>query len=70
MKNKKVRIIERTHPDGSVTYVIQQKFRFLFTSWWDDVMGDSFNTLDEAINNLCYHDGSRAKDVVVYEKEA
>ena len=70
----KTRIIERTHVDGEKSWVIQQK-HFLFRWWWVDAWvnsscgancTDSFSTLEEAKNNLCYFDGSKGKDKVVY----
>jgi len=68
---KKVRIVKKTYPDGSINYVIQQK-HFLFFWWWvdawmnDDVSTtDSFKTLEEAQNNLCYFDGTKTKIEVI-----
>lgn len=69
----KTRIIERTGPEGSRCYVIQQK-HFLFRWWWVDAWvnsldgascRDSFSTLDEARANLCYFDGTKTVDKVV-----
>lgn len=69
---KKVRIIERTMPDGRKEYTIQQK-HFLFFWWWVDAWmnhdvstTDSFSTLEEAKKNLCYFDGTKIKEEVVY----
>jgi hypothetical protein len=71
----KCRIIERTCPDGSVSYVIQQK-HFLFRWWWVDAWvnswdgawcQDTFPSLEEAVSNLCYFDGTPSKCVVVFE---
>ena len=70
---KKVRIIKRTTPDGRIRYVIQQK-HFLFRWWWVDAWlnspsgadcTDSFNTIEEAKENLCYFDGTETKEEVV-----
>jgi len=68
----KVRIIERTLPNGKIKYVIQQK-HFLFRNWVDAWINswngadcqDSFSTLEEAKNNLCYFDGTKCIDKVV-----
>ena len=71
----KVRIVERTHPDGSVAYVIQQK-HFLFRWWWVDAWinsscgascQDSFGSMEEAEDNLCYFDGSVCSNKVLRE---
>ena len=71
--SKKARIIKRTLPGGYVIYVIQQK-HFLFRWWWVDAWlnswsgadcKDSFDTLEEAKNNLCYFDGTKAVDVEI-----
>ena len=72
MKSKKVRIVERTLPNGMKKYVIQQK-HFLFRHWvdvwinsWDGAAcQDSFSTLEEAQSNLCYFDGTQCIDTVV-----
>jgi len=70
---KQVRIIERTNPDRRVRYVIQQK-HYLFRWWWVDAWinsssgaycTDSFDTLEEARENLCYFDGTKASERVV-----
>ena len=69
----KVRIVKRTHADGRIDFVIQQK-HFLFRWWWVDAWinssagaacQDYFGTLDEAERNLCYFDGSTSKDEIV-----
>lgn len=63
---KKARIIERTAPDGTKEYVIQQK-HWLFRWWWVDAWVNSpagvgwdstFSTLEEAEKNLCWFDGT------------
>jgi hypothetical protein len=61
----KVRIIEKTNVDGTIKYVIQQR-HFLFRWWWVDAWvnhdvatNDTFSSLEEAKNNLCYFDGSK-----------
>jgi hypothetical protein len=70
---KKTRIIERTSPDGRISYVIQQK-HFLFFWWWVDAWinssagaacTDSFSSLEKARANLCYFDGSKCTEVIV-----
>lgn len=73
MIKKRVRIIERIYPDGQKKFIIQQK-HFLFKWWWVDAWinslsgawcTDDFATLKEAKENLCYFDGSSAKERVV-----
>jgi len=73
---KKVRIVERKYPDGRISYVIQQK-HMLFRWWWVDAWMncdvnciDSFSSLAEAKKNLCYFDGSRASEKVVFDTGA
>jgi len=70
---KKCRITERTNPYGRVTYVIQQK-HFIFFWWWVDAWinssagascTDSWSTLKEAQDNLCYFDGSESTEKVI-----
>jgi len=70
---RKVRIVERTGPDGRIRFVIQQK-HFLFRWWWVDAWinsssgaycTDSFDTLEEAKENICYFDGTKTIDRVV-----
>ena len=68
---KKARIIERTFPDGTVEYYIQKK-----CLWWYDVcewdarfdtsFAISFDTLEDARQNLCYYDGTKIIDKVIY----
>ena len=69
----RTRIIERTNVDGRVEYIIQQK-HFLFRWWWVDAWvnsssgadcRDSFSSLKEAKENLCYFDGSKISEKVV-----
>ncbi len=75
MKMKKTRIINRVLPDKRVKYVIQQP-HFLFRWWWVDAWvnsscgaycTDSFDTLEEAVENLCYFDGTEVVEKVIYE---
>jgi hypothetical protein len=70
---KKARIVERTLPDKTKIYVIQQR-HFLFCWLWVDawinsllgpICQDSFYSLEEAKNNLCYFDGTSAKDRII-----
>jgi hypothetical protein len=68
---KKVRIIERTFPDGRVEYTIQQR-HFLFFWWWVDAWVnsdvstiDSFSSLAEAQKNLCYFDGTKYVEKII-----
>ena len=72
---RKVRIIERIHPDGHIKYTIQQK-HFLFRWSWVDAWinsgcgascQDSFDSFKEATENLCYFDGSECKEKVIKE---
>jgi len=69
----KTRIIKRTEPDGRVEFVIQQK-HFMFRWWWVDAWvnswsgascRDSWDTLEEAKDNLCYFDDTPSKEEVV-----
>jgi hypothetical protein len=73
----KARIVKRTHVDGSVCYVIQQK-HFLFRWWWVDAWinsgcgtacKDHFLTLEEARKHLCYFDETQTKEEVMPNKE-
>lgn len=75
---KKIRIIKRTSVDGFEHWIIQKKHFF----WWFDADSSNiyrfsnqyiprtnwYKSLEEAKKNLCYFDGSRPKDEVVYEK--
>lgn len=70
---KQVRIIERTNVDGKIEFVIQQKHWLFFWRWTDAWINsfvpsakDTFSTLEEAIANLCYFDGSKPKEKVVF----
>ena len=65
------RIIKRTNVDGIVEFVIQQR-HFIFFWWWVDAWvnndvatQDSFYTLEEAKNNLCYFNGSKVKEEII-----
>lgn len=69
---KKCRIVKRTGPTGRVWYTIQQKhflFRWMWVDAWMNQMDtssvDSYPTLDEAIENLPYYDGTPTKEEVV-----
>lgn len=72
----KVRIVKRTHPDGTVDYQIQQK-HFLFRWWWvpawvnsgDTWVRDTFPTMEQAEANLCYFDGTKTKIEVCTKTE-
>ena len=61
----KCRIVERIHPSKRVSFIIQQK-HFLFG--WRDASGHidiiSFETLNQAKDNLWRHDGTKAVDRV------
>jgi hypothetical protein len=68
---KKARIIKKTMPDGKVKFTIQQR-HFLFFWWWvDDWINndvstiDSFSTLEEAKENLCWFDGTKVKQEII-----
>lgn len=61
---KKTRIIERTYGDGTVKFILQQKY-FLFPFIWVDANINSreyiqthFKTLEEAVKMVPYIDGS------------
>ena len=68
---KKVRIIERTFPDGTIKYYIQKKCLW----WWYEVcewharldtsFAISFDALEEARQHLCYYDGTKTIDKVI-----
>jgi hypothetical protein len=68
---KKVRIIERTFPDGRVEYTIQQRHFLYFWRWVDawinnDVSTrDTFSSLEEAQKNLCYLDGTKCIEKII-----
>ena len=71
MNNLTARIIKRTNVDSRVEFVIQQR-HFLFRWWWVDAWLnndawtiDSFPTLEQAQNHLCYFDGSKGKEEVI-----
>ena len=67
---KSVRIVERTKVNGNIEYVIQQKHWLLFWLWVDASSNticwceDSFKSFDDAVNNLCYFNGSKERDKV------
>ena len=70
----KCRMVERTLPDNRIKYVIQQK-HFLFRWWWVDAWinsscgascQDAFDTLKEAQENLCYFDGTKVSEKVIF----
>ena len=68
---KKCRIIERIRVDKKIEYVIQQK-HWLFIWWWvdawkDDLYRAAFNTLEEAMENLRYFDGTKAIEKIIIE---
>ena len=72
----KCRIVKRTHVDGEISYIIQQK-HFWFRWWWVDAWvnsllsadcKDNFDSLEEAQQNLCYFDGSSCRDEVIQEE--
>lgn len=71
---KDVRILKRTSRDGEETFVIQQK-DFLFRRWWVDAWVNfnwfcqyTFDSIEEAMKHLCYHDGTRGSEIVVFEE--
>jgi hypothetical protein len=73
INSMKARIVERTAPDGSKQYVIQQRHG-LFRWWWVDAWinswagaacRDSFPTLEEAKRKLCWFDGTPCTDRVM-----
>lgn len=67
---KKARIVQRTYPDGSIVYVIQQR-HWLLRWWWVPASAndwniydtkDTFSTFEEAEKNLCEFDGAKIID--------
>ena len=65
----KARIVENTLPSGRKSYTIQQR-HFLFWWWWvpawanswaGATCNDTWNTLKEAEENLCWFDGTKTK---------
>ena len=72
----KAKIVERTKPDGSIIYVIKQK-HLLFRWLWVDAscnsicphIQDTFYTLEEAQQNLCWFDGTKTKERDIEENE-
>lgn len=72
---ERIRIIKRTNPDGGAKYVIQQKY-FLFRWMWVDAWInswagayciDSFDSFNEAEKNICYFDGSKSKEKILWQ---
>ena len=67
---KKLRIVKRTHVNGSIDYQIQKKG---WLTGWNDVGGcdrwsdTSFATLREAQKNLCYWDSSKTQIEIIKE---
>lgn len=70
----KVRIIEQIF-NGQTIYIIQQK-HWLFRWWWVDAWVNSLNgascnstfyTLERAKEHLCYFDGSKPKQKIIFE---
>ena len=71
----KARIIKRTGPGPTTSWVIQQPHH-LFRWWWCDAWlnsssgancTDSFGTLEEAQKNLCYFDGTKCTETIVLQ---
>lgn len=73
MKSK-LRIVKRIEIDGRVKYIIQHRFLF---RWWLDVLRNvdwpnvptSFDTLEKAKEHLCYFDGTKSRESVVFTVE-
>ena len=72
--NHHARIVKRTHADGIVKYIIQQKhfiFRWWVDAWINSSCGawckDDFDTYEEAKKNLCYFDGTKPIETVYTE---
>lgn len=77
----KARIVENTLPSGRKSYTIQQRhfiFRWLWVpawvnawvnAWGNSLDGaacnDTWNTLEEAKDNLCWFDGTKTKRRVI-----
>ncbi len=67
----KARIAKLTYPDGTIAYQIQQRhflFRWIWVgvSWKYEYCNDRFDTLEEAQKNLCWYDGTKTKEEVVF----
>lgn len=69
---KKARIVERTRPDGTKIWVIQQRHWLLPWLWvgagwngWHPYDTDTFYDLESARANLCWYDGTRTTERVV-----
>ena len=70
---KKCRIVERTLASRKIVYVIQRKHP-IFRFFWVDASfiidyEDTFQSLDEAKDNLKYFDGSDGREKVVWESK-
>lgn len=67
------RIVERTSPNGSKTFVIQQKhflFRWMWVDAWVNSLAgaacqDTFYSLEKAKEELCFFNGTATTDRVV-----
>jgi hypothetical protein len=72
----KTRIVERTCVDGRFDYVIQKKsfvfgwYDAYFETYSDEGHADKayFATLKEAQEHLCYFNGSKPREKVVFEQ--
>ena len=71
---RRTRIVKRTNPGGCISYVIQQKHD-LFWWWWVDAWINSwcgascvdyFDTLKDAERNLCYFDGTKTLEEIIF----
>jgi hypothetical protein len=69
----KVRIVKRVMPSGITEFTIQQR-HFLFWWLWVDAWvnkgaecTDTFDSLEDAKRNLCFFDGTKCKEDVVYQ---
>jgi len=71
----KARIIKVTKPNRDIEYTIQQRHH-LFRWWWvnawvngDPSTRDTWPTLKEAQDNLCWFDGTKWTETVLTEKK-
>ncbi len=66
----KIRIVKQTMPDSRIVFEIQRKFLWM---WIDAYYFNHtakiyriYSTLEEAKKDLCYFDGTKIKEEIVY----
>ena len=78
---KPVRIIKRTDISGKISYVVQKRSKWLRK--WEDCtrkvwmhgslypyrQRETYDTVQEALDRVCFHDGSKQKEEVVHSNE-